>query len=184
MRPRLGTSVAAVAVLATIGLVPKLASAYERQWHAGAALGYALQGDASGLANGFGGGLHLAYGLNDTFNAMLDVDATYHPGNKLVLGSATAGVGYVFDVLRWVPYIGLMAGAYDVFNTSGACGGPSQPHCVATHLGAAIPAGLDYQLSRSVAVGGQVKYNLLFLGSDAPAHYLTVFARAEYTWGW
>lgn len=182
---RIAITFSALVAAAAVTSAPSIAAAYERQWHLGAGLGYALQGDSNGPANGFGGGLHLAYGLNDTFNAMLDVDATYHPKNKIVLGSATIGAGYVFDVLRWVPYIGLMVGGYDVFNRSGMCGAAGQPKCVETHFGAALPIGLDYQLSRSIAVGGQVKYNFLFLGgSDLPVQYLTIFARVEYTWGY
>jgi hypothetical protein len=182
---RIAISCSALVAAVAAMLVPSGAAAYERQWHLGADLGYALQGDSSGLHNGLGGGVHLAYGLNDSFNAMVDVDATYHPKNKVVLGSATVGAGYVFDVLQWVPYIGLMVGGYDVFDTSGACGGATQPRCAATHFGAAIPLGVDYQLSRSVAIGGQAKYNFLFLGgAETPVQYLTIFARVEYIWGY
>jgi hypothetical protein len=174
----------ALAATAATFLAPGAAHAYERQWHLGADLGYALEGDSAGLANGFGGGVHAAYGLSDAFNAMVDLDATYHPGGKTLVGSATAGVGYVFDVLRWVPYAGLMVGLYDVFDVAGGCNESGAPRCVVTRFGAAVPVGLDYQLSRSFAVGGQVKYNLIFLGAEVPVHYLSVFARAEYIWGY
>ena len=52
-------------------------------------------------------------------------------------------------------------------------------------MGASVPFGLDYQLSRSFALGVAGRYHLLFgsLGEASPAQYLTVFARAEYIWG-
>jgi hypothetical protein len=170
--------------LATVCLSSRAAHAYERQWHLGADLGYALQGDSAGLANGGGGGVHAAYGLSDAFNAMVDIDATFHPKNKLALGSVTAGAAYVLDVLRWVPYAGLMIGAYENWSTSGACGKPGAPPCANTHFGAAIPVGLDYQVTRSFAIGAQAKYNFIFLGPNVPVHYLTIFARAEFIWGY
>jgi hypothetical protein len=173
----------ACAVAAFALAIPSRAGAYERQWQAGASFGYAAL-FGSGTLNGFGGGLHLTYGLTDAFNAMARVEMTAYPGaGGVYVGSATAGVGYVVDILRWVPYIGAMAGPADVLSLGAACPAVGAASC---HLGArldlSIPFGLDYQISRSFAVGAEGRYQLLLFG-DQTFNLLGVFARAEYVWG-
>src|SRR5262245_21009746 len=101
-------------VLAAIALLwSERAWCYERQWHAGASFGYALlPGDTT--THGLVGGLHLTYGLSDAFNAMLELNLSgpISPPDRFV-ASGALGVGYVVDILQWVPYVGLLAGAYD-----------------------------------------------------------------------
>jgi hypothetical protein len=77
-----------------------------------------------------------------------------------------------------------MGGVYEQIDTSGACGDAGQPGCLATRLGVSFPVGLDYQLSRSVALGVAGRYHLLFLGSNGVTSALTAFARVEYIWGY
>jgi hypothetical protein len=164
------------------------ADAFERQWHAGIGLGYAVV-SAGGAQSGFGGGLHLTYGLTDAFNLMFEGDFTAHSksGEWILLPSASLGVGYVIDILRWVPYVGLMAGAYDVMSLADGCDA-SNPNtgfplpCHSARVGGSIPFGLDYQIDRSFAVGFAGRYHLL-LGGPYPGSYLTLFGRAEYMWG-
>ena len=72
--------------------------------------------------HGFGGGAHLTYGMTDAFNALVELDFTAHPSGDTLVASGAVGAAYVFDVLEWVPYIGLMGGAYEVISTSQACG--------------------------------------------------------------
>src|SRR5689334_19462405 len=60
---------------ALVALSPSRAEAYERQWHAGGGLGYALYMPGAGLPvtgslHGAGASLHLTYGISDTFNLM------------------------------------------------------------------------------------------------------------------
>jgi opacity protein-like surface antigen len=155
------------------------AGAFERQFHLGADGGWSAVSWRGAVHGGWGAGAHLTYGLTDAFNAMLELAATDHavaPGRPdLVVMSGAAGVAYTLDVLRWVPYGGLLVGGY---RFSGA--ELERPHA---KLGFQVAIGLDYQLSRSWAVGGQVKYHTF---SDDPlsAHYLTTFARVAYLWGW
>jgi hypothetical protein len=170
-----------VAVTLFAALVPAEAAAYERQWHAGASFGYAIVGQEEAYS-GLGGGLHLTYGLTDAFNAMLETDFTLHPGGDLTVLSAALGPAYVLDILEWVPYGGILIGAYDIWRHSD-CGGVDQPSCHAAHLGFSVPLGLDYQLSRSFAIGGQVRYHFLLAGEGDPSSYFTAFARAEFIWG-
>jgi hypothetical protein len=180
-RPAL-LSAAVAAALAAL-LAPSRADAFERQWHAGASFGYALLADP-GSYPGFGGRLHLAYGLTDTLNALVEFDMASHPGGDLMALGGSAGVAYVVDILQWVPYLGMEVGGYD-FLLAGTCGGAGEPSCSRGKLGGGIPFGIDYLITRSFALGAAGKYTFLLPGEDATfGNYLTVYARAEFIWGY
>ena len=178
---RFALPVAAALALAVI-VAPARSDAYERQWHAGLSLGYGFLSEDP-PAHGFGGGLHLTYGLSDVWNGMLEIDVTGYPSENLLLPSASIGVGYVFDVLQWVPYVGLLVGGYDLWTVGVECGTGATVACHQGRIGGSIPFGLDYQLSRSVAVGAQGRVHLLLLG-ESPSMLVTAFARAEILWGY
>lgn len=172
-----GSSLALLALAA-----PREAGAFERQWHAGADAGYSVLLNPAGAAlHGFGGGVHLTYGLSDTVNLLVLADATVHPATThkrlpvdgLVLAGGSIGFGYVFDVLQWVPYVGATAGAY-------YAAGPTDS---GIRLAVQIPFGLDYQLSRSFAVGVAGEYKLLLLDAAGVSQRISAFLRAEYIWG-
>jgi hypothetical protein len=183
---RLRRLVLALAALAGLFFATSSASAFERQWHAGVNLGYAYFSNVGEeRLHGFGGGLHLAYGLSDVFNASITADATYHPsGDALIVGGA-AGVSYIVDILQVVPHVGILLGPYDVWRVGGACGvaDPPSPSCHRLSFGASIPFGLDYTVSRSFVVGIGGRYHLL-IASDGVAQMITAFGRAELTWGY
>lgn len=110
---------------------------------------------------------------------MLELETTIHPiaqhHPNLLIMSGAAGAAYTFDVLRWVPYAGVLVGGY---RFSGA-----DMRKADAKLGFQFAVGLDYAISRSWVVGAQVRYHTF---SDDPfnAHYLTTFARVDYVWGW
>jgi hypothetical protein len=85
------------------------------------------------------------------------------------------GIGYVYDVLTWVPYAGLLVGGY------GLSGGtiPGMKFLP----GAEIALGLDYRLSPSVVVGIAGRQHLLSETKTYPS-FTQLMARVEYTWGW
>jgi hypothetical protein len=181
---RLSRLLMALTALAGLLLATSSASAFERQWRSGVSLGYAYFSNVGDEAlHGFGGGLHLSYGLSDVWNASITADTTYHPsGDALVVGGA-AGVSYVIDILQVVPHVGILLGPYDVWRVGGSCGVPNTPLCHRFSFGASIPFGLDYTVSRSFAVGIGGRYHLL-IASDGAAQMVTAFARAELTWGY
>jgi hypothetical protein len=126
-------------------LTPSQSQAFERQWHVGVDAGVAsLFGDHS--AAGFGAGTHVAYGLSDTFNALLDLDFTRHPSASTSIWSGGAGVAYTLDVARAVPYAGLMAAGYKFAGDLST-----------TAPGFQIVLGLDDQIDRHWAVGCAVR---------------------------
>jgi hypothetical protein len=145
--------------------------------------GYAALLLPSGAAlHGFGGGLHLTYGLSDTLNLLVMADASVHPAatykarpvDGAIVAGGAVGVGYVVDILQWVPYIGAAAGGY--YEVSPKNSGP--------RLGLQIPFGLDYQLSRSFALGVAGDYRLLFLDPTGVTQRISVYLRGEYIWGY
>ncbi len=140
-------------------------------------------------ASGFGGGAHLAYGLSDAFNALLELDVTRHPSagtQGVTLWSGGAGVAYTLDVARAVPYGGLLVGGYRL---NGELCGPSiggEPNCVpSTNApGLQLVLGLDYQLERNWALGVQLRMHTIFAPDPVGIlAYGTTFLRVEYLWG-
>ncbi len=197
LRPALAASVFAAALLAS----PR-SYAFEHQWHVGGDLGYTALMGAQQTRHGLGGGLHLTYGLTDAVNLMAELHVSSHfsrvgeapvddkgnatgpvvPVPSVVFTSGAVGVGYVVDVLQWVPYAGALVGVADLIDTSGTCGAAGSP-CHGVRLDLEIPFGLDYSISRSVAVGVGGRYQLL-IGGPSIEHGLTALLRAEYVWGY
>ncbi len=190
----LRSALAAAALAAPTLLASSRSEAFERQWHAGASFGYtALMGSHATL-HGIGGGLHLTYGLSDALNLMAEVNVSNHFSRlgdtpvdadgkptgaaavqlpSALLASGGVGVGYVFDVLQWVPYVGGLVGAADIVTPSGNN----------LRLSLQVPFGLDYSISRSFAVGVGGRYQML-IGGAGLEHVLTGLLRAEYVWGY
>jgi hypothetical protein len=160
------------------------ASAFERQWHVGFDAGYAVIFEDG--VSGYGGGGHAAYGLTDSFNAMLELSATRHPGAGVTVGagemqqvlsmetvlSGNAGIAYTIDVARAVPYVGILAGGYRLGDLT---------HSLSP--GGALALGLDYQLERNWAIGAQFRMHTIFTEEAGAVAYATTFLRLEYLWG-
>ena len=161
-------------------LSPSRADAFERQWHAGGSLGYlALLRPQIRTRHGIGGSAHLEYGITDALNLQGELSVTGYPSGSLVLTGGGVGASYIFDVIQWVPYIGALVGAYDVIDASGEC----KKYCHSLRLNLEVPFGLDYTVSRSLAVGVAGRYQVLISGYS-PAQGIGAFARVELLWGY
>ncbi len=169
-------------LLAGMVLVPGPAHAFERQWHVGGGMGVNAFADGSTTA-GPAVALHGAYGLSDVFDLRMQVMGSTHRrhGQGFQLLGASAGISYKFDVLEWIPYLGLELGYYRF-------AGDTRPASLRQdELGYSIDLGLDYLLSSSVALGAEVRYHGFVLGAPASlgdAPLFTALLRAEYHWGW
>ncbi|EYF00296.1 hypothetical protein [Chondromyces apiculatus] len=171
----------AAAGVALLSAAP--AEAFERQWHAGAGFGYAMLADP-GTFPGFGGRLHVAYGLTDAINALAEVDMATHPGGQFFVFGASTGATYVVDILQWVPYVGLTLGAYDLVRTGECGGGEGNVPCHDGRFAIGVPFGLDYAITRDFAIGVAGKYAILLPSTEFPTSYFTAYARAEFLWGY
>lgn len=136
----------AILIGAVCVLAPSRASAFDNQWHAGVKGGLAFLDDRN---VGPAAGLHGAYGLSDMFDAELEVTAsrsTGDPGPATEILSASAGLAYKVDILRWIPYVGVLGGYYYFGGAPGPNGeSGSTP-------GMSFQVGLDYLLSRDIAL--------------------------------
>jgi hypothetical protein len=133
-------------------------------------------------------GAHWTYGLSDAFDLMVegswsllalneDVTSKSTPRTRPVWGAnADVGIAYVFDVLRWVPYAGVLAGGY----TLG--GGTLQDPKVLA--GVAFAVGLDYRFTRTLCAGLSARQHMLLTDTTDYPTYTQLFAQVEYTFGW
>lgn len=187
MKPNvLAATVAASLVL----LASSQASAVERQHHVG--LGGQLSilaiDDKSTASVGGGLALHYAYGINDTFNLMVELSSSSVARNQQQdtpetprtrpagVDHGAFGVGYVIDVLQWVPYLCVLGGVYRLYEGT-------LPETLFLP-GLSVGAGVDYQLSRSFAIGIGAREHLMFSKLQTYPSYTTVLLRGEYMWGW
>ncbi len=187
---------ASLAAAALVGLTALDAAAVERQWQVGAGLGWAhvKRGDFSGSS--VGPSLHLSYGLTDMFNVMVETShvpvvlsgalpSGQHGAvpRTFALQTATAGIAYTLDVLRIVPYAGVLvggarmsAGQKTVAAFRGTEGVDYRPDLV-------LALGADYHVTRELAVGVALRLHEMPGGDEAQSS-TQALVRAGYVWGW
>jgi Outer membrane protein beta-barrel domain len=183
---RRGAAVAAAAAAFTLA---SPAFAVEREHHLGVDLGGSalVVADKTSPDLGPAVGAHWAYGLSDAFNLMVEgswsvASLSEKRGPKIPsdrpawLANADVGVGYVFDVLQWVPYAGILVGGEAL--SGGTLG---RAKILPTGV---IALGLDYRLSPHLALGVALRQHFTAVDSAAYPSFTQAFARLEYTWGW
>lgn len=182
-------ALASAAVLA-LSLAPSPAAAVERENAIGVdATATMLQvSDKSSPDVGGGVGLHYTYGISDAFNFVADAGWSLVALNEVVADSTTphtrptnvtnvdAGVAYVLDVLRWVPWGAAELGGYAL--QGGTVDG------VKLLPGAALAVGLDYRFNRSWAAGLELREHFLFTEMSTYPTFTQALVRFEYVWGW
>jgi hypothetical protein len=175
-------------------LAPTTAWAFEHQHHFGIDGGVAFISidQKPTLSVGGGGGIHYSYGLSDAFNFLVEgafcpvalqedamTNGKPNPDNRAtMIENVGAGIAYTLDVVRWVPYVGVMASAFSLH------GGTVQD--VRFAGGATIAAGLDYQLTpgpKHFAIGIAVRQHFMLSDIQNYPSYTQIFLRAEYVWG-
>lgn len=187
-RRRVRGAFGAFAFVGAFAVAERPAAAVEKQHHLGLDPSFAMLkvADRSSVSAGVELGAHYTYGLSDMFNfmaeggvALLDAGAARGPEvprtRPATLARATAGIGYVIDVIRWVPYVGLLAGGYHL--AGGTLDGST------LGFGVQLAAGLDYQFSRRWTLGLALRqHEILTNITDYPS-YTTVGLKLETTWG-
>jgi hypothetical protein len=181
---------AAVAIASCVALSASPARAVERESAIGADAGPTMLSVSSKSSPDFGGswGLHYSYGLSDAFNLVADAgwslvalneviaDATTPHNRPTNLANVDAGLAYVLDVLRWVPYGAAEVGGYTLQ------GGTIQG--VQVLPGVALAVGLDYRFNRSWSAGVMLREHFLFTEMSTYPAFSQALARFEYVWGW
>jgi hypothetical protein len=172
-----------------VALVGPPSGAVEREHAIGVDLGPAVLVVKDKGSADVGGtlGAHYTYGLSDAFNLVADVasslvalneggDSSTPRTRPTTLWGANAGLAYVLDVLRWVPWGAAEIGGYAM--RGGTIDG--------WHVlpGAVLAIGLDYRINRSWAVGAEGRQTMFFTEMSTYPSFTQVFARFEYVWGW
>jgi hypothetical protein len=172
-----------------LSVVTKAASAQERKHHLGASGGVSVLAidDKSTKSVGAGGGLHYAYGLTDAWNFMAEATSSIVALDEKLetkdtprtrpagVDTVGLGMGYTIDVMRWVPYIGVLA--------SGAVlsgGTLDRPLAVG---GLQLAAGLDYMLTPNLGVGFAFRQHMMLTKLSTYTAYTNFFLRVELVWG-
>jgi hypothetical protein len=175
---------AAIALGATLAAAQP-ARAVEREHHVGVDVGPAIFVSKGHTTAGAAFVGHYTYGLTDAFDLMVEAswsftsftggaDSTHT--RPAWLANADVGAAYVFDVLRWVPYLGGLVGATTL------SGGPLGRTKVLPDITLAL--GLDYRIDRRWVVGVAGRQRLLLTDAATYPSDTQVLARFEYTWGW
>lgn len=173
---------------------PRVASAFERQWHAGGGLGLRPT-SVAGLDGGKTApllALNVTYGLTDQFDAFAEVGLARPtftiPGlegsHSLLTTTGDLGVVYTLDVLRVVPYFGLMAGVHHIGSTTVNVPGAGEAKLGgATGIDLGGAAGVRYQYDRALAFGFDLRFHRpIQLPETTQA--MGMFLSAAYTWGY
>lgn len=174
-------ALAAFSALSLALAAPRTASAEERTFHVGASFGFS-QLFGGPTAAGFGGGAHVAYGVNDMWNLMGSLHVTAHPYARWLIVGGGVGAGWLIDTFEWVPYVGGLVGAAQIISLNPLCGASIAEPCQAARLDLEVPFGLDYRFSKRFTAGVAGRLQVL-LFADVPWFTLGVFARAEVTFG-
>ena len=172
-------------------LSPATASAFEHQHHLGVDGGVAFISidQKPTLSVGGGGGIHYSYGLNDAFNFLaegafcpvaLQEDQEPKHNRATMIENLGVGIAYTLDVVRWVPYIGILASGFTLHG--GSIDG------VRVAVGPTLAVGIDYQVTRGpkhLSVGVAWRWHAIVSDyADYPfPFYNQIFLRAEYVWG-
>lgn len=187
---------ALAAAIACVGHSP-IAEAVEREHQLGVDVGPNML--VIGKLNptfGLSTGAHYTYGLNDQFTLLAEATWSFVSLGETVnaktphthpawIGNADVGIGYVFDVLRWVPYAGILLGGYTL---AGRTIGP-----VKEYIGVELTLGLDYRIDRRWTVGAVLRQHMmsdptLYPDFDnafsAYPSFSQALIRADYVWGW
>ena len=165
------------------------AAAVENQHHIGLGPSLAILkiDDKSTVDVGAGLGLHYTYGLNDQINLMAEASSaivaakqgqdepTSPKTRPSEVDHVAFGVGYVIDVIRWVPYIGALGSIYRL------SGGTLEKSLFIP--GIELGVGIDYQLNRNWAIGLAGRQHMLLTKLSTYPTYTTALLRVEYMWG-
>lgn len=151
------------------------ASAFERQWHLGGGAGVVTPSGPYALAPALGA--YASYGVSDVFDVKLQLTlsrAAAEPDLASFRYGAHAALAYKIDVIQWIPYFGIRAGAVAV----------SDPVAPFEKLSPSVGgiAGVDYAMTRSLGFG--LELSLDYLSAGAGNELFGALITAEYHWGY
>ncbi len=180
-RPKRSAWLLGAAAFGLLALAPSPALAFGGGFHAGAKGGLAMQSDGAIPQNekdlGWALGGHGAYGLSDMFDLELELLWARNASGlgKTDVLAATGGIAYKIDILRWIPYFGVLGGYYHW----GGAPGPNGESGSA--VGASAQIGLDFLATRELAFNLDFRWHFSFK-DEFYAPLRTLMLGAEYRW--
>jgi hypothetical protein len=182
-----GNPPVSLAILAAVLSVTSASEAFERQWHVGGGVGLAIA-PGSDYPAGPLLGVHGAYGLSDMFDVRLELAMSRHvlgvvPEQEQWLYGADAAIAYKLDIIEWVPYFGVLAGYHGATKPPRAQASDEPAPFEQREVDFGSLLGVDYSLSRSLALGAQIRYHV-FSSNLSGGGYTVAALHAEYRWGW
>lgn len=156
-----GEAILAIGVSVAALLLPRVAHAFEGQWHLGGGLGLMTYGGDTRLTMPELA-VHGAYGLSNVFDLRLELGESF----PLSSGSSSRSLGYAeglfaykLDVIEWIPWAALGVGAFAATgDLQGSRRDSLQP-------AASLWLGLDYAFNREWGLGAFVSMHSWFADS-------------------
>jgi opacity protein-like surface antigen len=160
------------------------------EWKVAITPGYAIGYVDSRTANGGGGGVEVGFGITEALTLHASGFLSWHALDKSMTqqaGVMTAyasmiGLTYTLDVIRLVPYFDVQLG---VVGVRGNASFGDEPKVLKSSddFALAVGFGIDYLLSRHVAIGFVVRYHALLTDITRIPVYLYVGPRISFRFG-
>jgi opacity protein-like surface antigen len=183
----------ALLVAAWAALGPLRAEAERRQWLLAMTPGYSLVYVDGRSPSGGGGGFEVGYGLTEALSLRASGFLSWHaaeqtktsPGGTIGAFSAMVGLNYTLDVIRLVPYFDVGIGLLGVRGDAGFHDSAVSNLVVpsSTAFGIELGFGIDYLLTRHVALGALVRYHAFLTDITRIPVYLYVGPRVSFRFG-
>jgi hypothetical protein len=184
---------AATPLLLLLAGLPRAARADFKEWSVTLTPAYAIVYVDERAGSGGGGGVDVGFGVSESltlhasgFLSWHDLDAT----RTARAGTASAfaamvGLTYSLDVIRLVPSFELALGAIGVRGDAAFGSGRAAEAVVASSTAFAVGLGfgIDYLVTRHVAVGAAVRYHALVTDLTRIPVYLYVGPRVTFRFG-
>lgn len=156
--------IVAAAIASVVAAAPTSAHATEKQWFFGGSVGYAYVDETyKWWDGGFVAG-EMRYGITDAIDFIGDLRLGFYPAADQILPSANAGLGYVLDISRFVPSVGVTIGLADVVTYG--CPEGFRPCGNELYPVVGIPAGFDVRVTKHLTLGAHFQYGLFLVGGD------------------
>jgi opacity protein-like surface antigen len=180
-------------VLAIVTAAALPARADLKDWTVAAWPAYAVTYVDARVPSGVGGGVEVGFGITEALTLKASGFVSWHPvdATKTTAGgtigefSAMLDLNYALDVIRLVPSFDVAIGVLGLRGSAGFADN-ARANAVApssTAFGIGVGFGLDYLLTRRVAVGVVVRYHAFLTDITRIPVYLWVGPRVTVRWG-
>jgi hypothetical protein len=191
--PRAVTRLAALVAIALALLCPRRARGDFKEWTVAVTPAYAISYVDSRTPSGGGGGVDVGFGISESLALHASGFLSWHPldatkataAGTMSVFAGMIGLTYTLDVIRLVPSFEVALGVLGVRGDAAFGSDAKAEHVVAssTAFGVGLGFGLDYLLTRHVAIGATVRYHALLTDLTRVPVYLYAGPRVTFRFG-